>query len=661
MTERTQQAAGWMMRMAALALALLVLAGGTAQAKLERYWPAFPKPKTLVVTGDWQKLPAMGQGDSGGEYGAWAFTVQSLAGLAALSVKEGHGDTMIWISEPASETNRLWLETTLGRIKARRVDATDPWALLQRFVGAGVVKGYVLYKHQGHAHGKPVATLDQSVNVATSLCALTGGVLVDERFESEFQKRGLKKLADGRETDVLGLLGKYGDKLYPGLVFMLNPASARERDQAVATRAVITYGVTPTTEKVYQWARPNSPISGWGHEGEDNMTMQHTRYALFNTAAFGTLNMPVMSTMEAGREVPWSDVQVNAKSQVDPLALPWLRDTHLTSFMNSDGDALGVIQSTFLENPPQFWRAERRGTFAMGWGTSAACMSQMALPSLEYIAKTATGMDNIVIQGGGYYYPAEYGHALTSDTTLLDKHIAQIAERMDRLGVRMISMINMDWDSSRTLAAYERYAQGIPNLAGILAIQYCPYNGGMGKTLWVKNKQGAPIPVISARFCIWNKLREYENNAPPAVIAQKINAMAHQGALDSEEHFDWTIIHYWSFFKKAEGSKDPWAQEIEPSEMNRQDVGRGVQAAAWTVDALAPHVKVVTPVELAWQMRLHLKTRETLDALAADLSNQAKGERKQALKDYRAWLAKAELKDDAAKEAAFNKLKALAK
>ena len=284
-------------------------------------------------------------------------------------------------------------------------------------------------------------------------------------------------------------------------------------------------------------------------------------------------------------------------------------------------------------------------------------MSQIAVPVLRHMAATATANDNAMMLGGGYYYPEEYGKAFGDRDKALAGHLDQFAPTMDRLGIRTVQMNNFDWKSSASLTGYRMFAQKIPNLAGILPIQYYPYNAGMGEILWTTNSKGDPIPVISPRYALWAGMKE-KFHGTPAAVARFINEAPHKGAAETTGHFDWTTVHAWSYFREARGKDDPEAENVDQKLANTPGVQRCVEPMAWCFERLAPHVKVVSPEELSWLVRLHLKTRETLDALARDIA--ADGNFSALVREnaaaYRQWLAGAKLDTDAQRRDAFQRL-----
>ena len=43
----------------------------------------------------------------------------------------------------------------------------------------------------------------------------------------------------------------------------------------------------------------------------------------------------------------------------------------------------------------------------------------------------------------------------------------------------------------------------MPQLTGIIAMQYAPYEGGEGKVFWVDDGQGGEVPVMTCRYAVW--------------------------------------------------------------------------------------------------------------------------------------------------------------
>ncbi|MHB0998259.1 MAG: hypothetical protein ACYC27_03355 [Armatimonadota bacterium] len=633
------------------------------------YWPKVPHAKTIYVTESWGGFKSLAPGvDSGGPFGSLSFTLQSLSGLAALSTIEGRNDSLIWVDTGATGDYAEWLKTVLRTTKSKQINSPDSMKLIQHFVKKGIVKGYILYKADPSKRdaysGDPEkqAGYTNSVNAATSLSSILRGIIVEESAEPVFKKMGLKCLADVRNKDEKWFFDKYRDKCSRSIVHVIDPKVPHCRDYAIATKSLCIFGTTKFTDTVYEWLNPNTPVVGWNGGDERAQTSQMSRWGKFLTASNWCFNLPVLSTVRAGKDIPWEKLQVNRKSKVDPFSLDFKDNVHYTSFILSDGDNLQWLAGNYLRHP-YYWGAKNRGEFPFGWGIPAACVSQVAVPALEYMAKTATAKDYMFASGVGYIYPDEYGMNLPDRWKAFEGHMDQVGDTLHRMGANTLVLIaGNDCLSQTSLEAYKRAAKGIKNLQGIFVIQYYPYNGGQGGILWVENMEGEIIPVISARYAIWEHARRMKENGPPAYIASLINKAPFEGATTATDYFDWTIVHAWSKFKKADTSNNLWAEEVDPK--NPDDVKSavgGYEPVGWCVERLAPHVKTVTQEELAWRVRLNLQTRKTLDGLAQRLVRAKSGSAADVkrLQDYRTWLKSAPLDTTAEKQAAHRRLKEL--
>src|SRR5262249_23860968 len=132
-------------------------------AEESRWWPIQAMPKSLVRTEI--------QDDSLSRRMSYEMMAQSVAGLAAKCVNEGHGDEMVWVTTGTIDYED-WLARLLARESQLRMRGTfGVWDLVDRFAKKSCIKGYLLYrsdKSKGELNTHR-AGMDCSVNVATSL------------------------------------------------------------------------------------------------------------------------------------------------------------------------------------------------------------------------------------------------------------------------------------------------------------------------------------------------------------------------------------------------------------------------------------------------------------------------------------------------------------
>jgi hypothetical protein len=646
MKKRSEQHAVCMILLAALIPAVLA-----AQSRMPvDYLPKFPQPEKLYVTADADTLPAQYEGDAAGPFSGWAHTLLSAAGLAALDVAENNGDTMIWIHSPGLRSYTLMFEDILRLTGAERIDFSEPVEVIHQGVRDGFIKGYIVYRADQSAR-RPYEEIDindsrysNSCNVAASLAPVLGGIIVEERAEPLFRDAGLVRLLDVRDRTEKWCFEKYRDHFSRDHVHLIDPRVPHMRDYAIASRSFCCFGVRPFVGEVFDWLTPNAPSLGWNAGDEYRFVSQLSRHGHFTTASNWIMNLPVMSTLRAGEDYSWRALTVNRKSGADPLALRWTENRHYTSFVMTDGDNLQWFLGQFAASR-DYWAAPRRGDFAMGWPMPVTHMSQAAPALQAFLARTATANDQAISFPAGYYYADEYGMDTEGGNAFLEGRIEQFADRLAKLGIRVIIQILQDWDSEAAKEACGVFARRVPGLTGILAMQYAPYNAGQGAIYWVENASGDPIPVVSPRYCIWSGLSHLENNGPPALIARRINQRPAAGLPDNADWFDWTAVHAWSRFHAADPGEDVLGEEIrEDEKVPPEERLGGLDAAAMCVDRLDDTVAVVTPEELLWRIRLTLKPRETLDALARDLVKARPRPAAGALIEaYRTWLEDAPL------------------
>jgi hypothetical protein len=217
-------------------------------------------------------------------------------------------------------------------------------------------------------------------------------------------------------------------------------------------------------------------------------------------------------------------------------------------------------------------------------------------------------------------------------------------------GLRTLAFNLEDWDSPQAQTAYNVYAEEIPDLDGILTVQYYPYSGGEGRILWATDGR-RHLPVISCRLTIWAQTGR-ERDTTPAGVAEWLNGVPRGSPTWSEEHFSYVMAHAWSRFLDTHGDPSVTAEE-EGVDQNRDapETARGLLPVKWCVDRLGDPVRVVTPHQLLLLARLHLRTRETLTEYAGGLRPLARSpQAKRALADAERLLPSVTDGDDSGRE-----------
>ena len=285
---------------------------------------------------------------------------------------------------------------------------------------------------------------------------------------------------------------------------------------------------------------------------------------------------------------------------VNPSRINWESDAIYHSFVMSDGDNMQWTLGSFINNP-DFWSNEHNGKIPMSFTTCMVNLSMAAPDVLNVLMNSQPRNVSLAEYGGGYYYPDLFASKRADREGLLRSFARIVNVHMQKMGIKAFGFICHKIDSKEALDAYRVFAEELEGIAGMLAVQYSPYNGGYGKVFWVKDRKGNDIPVISARGQIWAN-QEKEKSGTPSQIAAVINEDATNKIPEGE--IAWTIVHAWSRFEKE--SKD----SIVSAPQNSRSP-RGVTPVYWCKQLLDKKVQVVPVDELLWRLRIKHVNRDS--------------------------------------------------
>lgn len=559
-----------------LCVALAVLGCGIAPgAELpSTYWPRFPAPARVLLTVPTSQM-------QGGSFGAEHFLAQSAAGLAARAVRDGTGETLIWINETHPDYQH-WRELTLSRLNTVVEGPLATWTIVRRLRDQGIVQGYILYRrntvnrsyYEEEPGGLPAGEL--SANVATSLCAVYDAVLIEESLASRAQSEGLTMLLDVRGKSQAWCLDTYRDRLNPTWLFIIDPKAPHMRDLCIATGSFMGYGRGAEMQAAHAWAEAGRPILGWNLGDEYKHTLMATETGKFNTASNWVLNVPVLSAVEA---LPQTVLNASA-SRVPPAD----DGRSAVAFLMSDGDNIGWLLGGFFDGVnTDYWGNARRGQFPFSWSACPADLEQAAPVVLERLARTQTERDDVVLAGGGYYYPDKM------PPEILRAHARRLDALMERRNLRILGLLFAGNERVPYLTALALMAGEMTALDGIVTLRYAPYTGGNGSVDWLRTADGREIPAIAANWALWADL-PYERNGTPEQIAAQINAWAQSNkdaSADLAARSGLCVVHAWSYFEDPDRAGT---------------TARGLLPVQWCVDRLSPDVRILTAHELCLRL-----------------------------------------------------------
>jgi hypothetical protein len=542
-------------------------------------------------------------------------TLASAAGLAAKAVNEGNCDELIWVSTGNTNYERLG-RMFLNDHPDIKVRATlGPWEVVDRLAKKGVIKGYILYKKQKSDHGSE--EIDESVNVATSMAGILDGIVVEASLEKNAKKLGLHLLLDARKKTPQWCFDNYKDKFNRHMLAVFGPEITGPRDYVIAHKTFTLGQTGAVMTAAMAWVEPPAPIIGWIQGDEFKATSQATAYGLFQTA---TSLVPNLSVLSAGAQ----DAKIPHVPRLDPHNINWSDNRSTVSFFTSDGDNVSYATSAFFDqqNGSYYWGNTERGKIPFGWSFPAAHITQLCPQALEYAVQTATTNDWLVEWHGGYYYPDLFGNKRTNGWELLGEHAASTWAMMQKSGEHIIGLNIRYLDKPDAQRALQIIATNTDGLLGILAFQYSPYNAGAGEVFWVKDKRGIDIPVVTLRYQIWWQMGKRTNAGTPAKVARFITESVETASPDALPRNDWAMVHVWSYFKHVPGTNEeaeelPRKQDLKAGE-NFQDLGgvRGYSPVLWCAERLPESIRIVSPDEMLWRIRMKHNPEQTKKLIA---------------------------------------------
>jgi hypothetical protein len=561
-----------------------------------RWWPTQVFPKAVVRTKNQQDFPQLRL--------ALQMMVQSIAGLAAKSVNEGRGEELVWVDNGPGDLEKWYTRLIAQHPDLATSGAYEPWDLVDGYSKQGIIKGYILYRTDNSKgqNNSERPGMNCSVNVATSLAGLLDGIIVNEDLEKEAKAHGLKLLMDVREKSQLWCFQTYRDRFNRRTVCFQDPRIPHVRDLAIAQKVFTAYGSEEPVSAALAWLEPLSPVLGWNCGDEFNNTDRSTGYGQIQTSTDWSLNLPVLMAGTERLDLPKTP-------GFDLRTIDWKDSRSAVSFINTDGDNVQSFQGNFLGNA-SYWGNPDRGKMPFGWSTCFDHLAQLCPQAIDYAMTTRSTNDSFIEWGGGYYYPDHFGRQRTNRWELLAAHARRTWELMRKTHTQIIGFNFSQVDSPDARKACEVFAGQTDGLLAILSFQYSAYEAGAGTVFWVRDRNGIEVPVISARYSIWEHSNDRERAGTPAKVAREIRQTVEKTKPAQLPRYDWVICHEWSYFKRAWGT-DEDAENLPQENAENQGGVRGYSVVTWCAERLPVSVRVVSPEEMVWRIRMQHNPSQT--------------------------------------------------
>lgn len=460
-----------------------------------------------------------------------------------------------------------------------------------------------------NALGKKYVLTDVRNNAESSIVAIVAShvykaIIVDVRDRIFFDQNGFtmaydaskkttldswkefKQFCDNKALVVMPVLtGELADFAIANNLFVVNLNKKNGTSAGGQNNALF--------HEVLAWLNPNSPVYGWETGvGEDEFVNEVSKSGNM-MVAIGEFNLPYISSNYKSRQSP-----ILAKV-FDPHYIDYTKDKKFVSFYLSDGAHAGFMMNGFVEN---YYTDPNVSDIKMSFGVSATNISMIDPLQFDKILNLQNKNTTLIESfGGGYYYSDDFGISKNRPEVL--KSMAQkVASHMRQHRIKVLEQIAHDPKSVAAMEAYQAFVDANSQLEGIVAIQYSPsYAQDAGEIMWVTNKEGYKIPIVTVRYSIWNfGNNNHPRDGSPTYIAKKLNAEP------KESKFSAVIVHAWSAFTDTGDSMDELAENASGGTQH------GASAAKMCAHRLDKNnYETVNMQELIWRIRMQYQPEQT--------------------------------------------------
>lgn len=529
---------------------------------------------------------------------------QSMAGLTNKAVQEGRSEVGFWMNDHEGRTSYKDGRQALIDMGSAEQGMQSGLELAKNNYGPDnginiqikdLFDGYIL---------TDIVNNPESGVVASVASHVYNSIIVDIRDKASFEAAGYTMKYDASTKSTADAWREFKDKCSnKGLVVM--PVQTGElRDYAIMNNFfVININKKQNAsssgqnldiyEEILQWLEPGAPIFGW-EQGVDEALFVNRSSEMGHPwiPSDWCYNLPLMSIKYESRQL---SVLADVKN---PHDIDYDQKANYVSYYLSDGDNVQWMMNGFVND---FYENKDAKEVNMGFGFPANSLSQLAPAQFNNIIRQQSPEYTLIESlGGGYLYVDNFASKSGKRAELLKKQADLVAATMRQHRIKVLGTIAQNVNSEAALEGYQAFVDANDELEGIVAIQYSPYAGGEGEILWVTNKKGYQIPVITAKYSLWN-FGAFNNprEGTPAFVANKLKSEA------KDQTFSLISVHAWSSFSDIGGSNDELAE-------NEGGNNNGASAAKLCDQHLADNnFKTVSVQEMIWRVRMSYYPEET--------------------------------------------------
>jgi len=540
-------------------------------------WPDQKPPKSIIICEPGKNLPE-------------SMLLESLSGLSALAVNEGSFDEMVWINTDYISYQKIF-DQTIAALNIVQIKKMNLWSLVDYLKKKRVINGYILYQKDNPRSNSYASypDINYSSNVATVYASLLKSVLIDTSLIAKAHKHGLKLVKDARFESPKQCFNINKGKLSNCSALSIPPTVSNLRDYAISQKLMLYADKRELIDEVLEWVKPLSPILGWGCGDEYDFTSTISRWGHYNTATNWCWNLPLISSVS-------SKVELKKAKEISLGEINFADSTAFHTFVMSDGDNMQWAMGSILDSK-SFLGNKEPEKFGLTWTMCPTNLSVISPFTWNALSDLQTKKFSFLEYGGGYQYPDLFALNRPNREELLREFARRINFHLKKLDIKIFGFICCNVASKEAQEAFRIYAEELEDITGMLAVQYFPYelDGGI---YWKKNKKGIDIPVVTARYSIWDEVnKERPRAGTPEFVASLINRDATYANSQKEHTLSWTIVHAWSDFSK--------------SSKVTENPAIGFNAVKASANMLINEVHTVSANELLWRIRMKFRPEQT--------------------------------------------------
>lgn len=526
---------------------------------------------------------------------------QSLAGLANRAVDQGKSEIGVWLHDHSGSDSYKLSKQALedmgvheqgmqsGLELARNNYSPSDGVIIQL---KNLFDGYVLTDVEKNPESGVVASVASHVYNA---------IIVDVRDKEYYEEAGYRMKYDATKKSTADAWREFKDKCSKKALVIMPVQTGELREFAIKNNLFVLNlnkrQNTPSSgqntqllKEILSWLEPNAPVYGWEQGvSEDAFVDLVSKGGHPMIPCDWSYNHSLTSLLYTQRQ---QSVLARVKN---PQFIDYKQKKNYVSFFLSDGDNIQWMMNDFKN----FYNAPEGDEVKMTYGMPVSVLPMMAPAQFNNLMnQQKTNCSILEMLGGGYYYVDNYSED-GNRTENLKVAAGRLAAHMRQHRVKLLGVMAMDVKSAAAKEAFQAYVDANDQLEGIVALQYSPYAGGGGEIVWVTNKAGYDIPVITVKYSLWNfGNRNDAREGTPAYIAGKLKAEAQQ------ESFSVVCVHAWSNFSDHGQTEDPLIE-------NQKGEIRGAGAAKLCAGHLGDNFEVVNMQELVWRLRMNQRPEQT--------------------------------------------------